>query len=341
MRNAYFLTLMTVATWATPAASTALAGTPKPSDDPKPAATAAEDRAQQPHAAPVTQDLNGLAAVVEGEVITLDELYREMMPMARQVRLQSGSPEEYEQRMHALEREVLQTLVDRILIVKEFDKQGFQIPEALFENEYENHIKQNFNGDRVRLLRFLEAQGKTMQQFKKAFKDNMIVAAMRAKRQRSAAEISPAKIEQYYEAHQEDFRHEAQLHLRQALFSGPGAQAQARAFVQELKKGTDFDQVAQSLSAESSDLGWVSRSDLIEPLAEAAFGLKEGAHSEVIAHKDHYFVLWAQEAKPAGVRPLDEVREEIEIILANQLGRESMERWLERLRQKAYIHLYL
>ena len=52
------------------------------------------------------------------------------------------------------------------------------------------------------------------------------------------------------------------------------------------------------------------------------------------------FLLYADDRKYAGIQPLDDVRDQIERILVQQMGRESSDRWLERLRRNGYVKLF-
>ncbi len=289
-------------------------------------------------------DLNAIAAVVEDHIITHNEIYQEMLPLLKQVQYESLSAEDYESRLKAIEADVLQSLIDRVLIVKEFEKQGFQIPEPIFEAEFNHHIESAFGSDRTLFLHYLKAQGKDLKQFRKEFKDKLIVSAMRAKKQSSQAEISPDKIEAYYQQHAQDFHQDEQLYLLQILFTPEGKEnlnaviAKAKAAL-ERTKTEDFKSFYKTYG-QSSDLGWVSKNDLLSDLSEKVFSLAKGSCSEPIVLNDTVFLFYVQDQKPAGIQPLDAVREEIEIILNTQLMRKNIEQWLKGLRKRAYIKLY-
>ena len=66
----------------------------------------------------------------------------------------------------------------------------------------------------------------------------------------------------------------------------------------------------------------------------------------VVFYKDIVSVLnglvkgHEEDRKFAGIQGIDEVRDQIERILVQQMGRASQERWLERLRRNGYIKHY-
>lgn len=289
-------------------------------------------------------DLNGIAAIVEDHIITHNEIYQEMLPLLKQVQYESLNAEDYEQRLKSIEADVLQSLIDRVLIVKEFEKQGFQIPDPVFEAEFNHHVEGTFGNDRTLFLHYLKSQGKDLKQFRKEFKEKLIVSAMRAKKQSSQAEISPEKIESYYEQHTVDFQQEEQLHLLQVLLSAENdeslsaVEAKANAILARTKS-EPFESFYQDYG-QASDLGWVSKGDLLSDLAEKVFVLHTGDCSQPIILNNTVFVFYVLNSKPAGLKPLDEVREEIELILSTQLMRQNIEKWLKGLRKRAYIKVY-
>lgn len=295
---------------------------------------------------PAYQDLNAIAAIVEDQIVTIDEVRNEMLPIIRQLQTHCKSQEEYTQRVEQAQHDILQNLVDRILIVKEFERQGFQIPQTIVDHEYDEYIQTNFGGDRNLLLEYLGSQGKDIRQFKKEFREKLIVSAMRGKQQRSQSEISPEKIEQYYRTHTDQFQQDEQVKLYQIILQATNEQTsktiqkQAEAILKRLEDGEDFIQIANSVNTDN-DIGWITHADMIPTLADAAFALEKGQHSGIIHHANTFFILYVADKKPAGIRPLDEVREEIEILVSSQLARENIERWLHWLRKQAYVKYYL
>ena len=68
--------------------------------------------------------------------------------------------------------------------------------------------------------------------------------------------------------------------------------------------------------------------------------MKAGDVSQPVITPEGCFLLFAEERKYAGVQPIDEVRDDIERIIIQQMGRQSEEHWLERLRRNGYVKHY-
>lgn len=75
---------------------------------------------------------NGIAATVQGEIITIDQVRAEMAPIVAQIRREARSRDDFNQRIEALQAEVVRSLIDRILIVQEFESRGAIIPQAFW-----------------------------------------------------------------------------------------------------------------------------------------------------------------------------------------------------------------
>lgn len=300
--------------------------------------------------------VNGIAAEVENEIITFEELRREMAPLLRQVQGEARTPAEFDQKMKELYLEVLQSLVDRVIIVKEFhkkveDKKFGPIPRSIIENEFDSVLLEDFNNDRTQLLAHLRQQGLTMREFRRRLQEQIIVSVMRGQMRRSQSEISPEKIESFYNENKIHFYQEESVRLRLIMLKpiaeeSPDLLMQtARKIIDELNRGSKFSDLAQRYSQDSrkdrgGNWGWINRADLREELSEAAFDLDINQHSEPVQLGGQVFIMQVDDKREEGIQPLLEVRERIENILVDQLARQAQQRWLERLRRDAYIKYF-
>ena len=293
----------------------------------------------------------GIAAEVEDEIITFEELRREMAPLIPRIREQSQSRDQFQQQMGELYFEVLQNLIDRVLIVGAFHEKEYQIPQTIIEDEFDRVLIEDFDNDRAAFLDFLESQGMTVREFRRDLWERIVVSVMRGEMRRSQSQISPERIQTFYDENQLRFYEEEAVKLRIIMLrpiADEGADQMRQSLErvqQELESGTAFEEVARRFSQDSrresgGDWGWIQRPDLRDELAEIAFTLVSGEYSEPVTLNEQIFILYAEEMRPEGIQPLSEVRERIEEILASQLARQAQNAWLERLRRAAYVKLY-
>ncbi len=191
----------------------------------------------------------------------------------------------------------------------------------------------------------------TYEQFRTDIRDQFIVEQMRLKNVSSAVIISPFKIETYYKEHPDDFKLPDQIRLRMIeLRKKDGGDPEsvrrlAREILAKLDKGSKFAEMASVYSEgsqrrEGGDLGWVNKSVLRKEFVTATAGLKPGQHSGVIEAADACFILQLEEIKAAQLRPLTEVRDDIEKTLLGQEQTRLQKKYIERLKTKAFVRYF-
>ena len=120
-----------------------------------------------------------------------------------------------------------------------------------------------------------------------------------------------------------------QVHVQQILLYN---QDTAQSFLQQLKDGADFDELASRADPVTrGDLGWVPRGYLLDPrIEEAAFGLQVGGHSDIITTDVGYHIVRVLEKDPSRLLSPDAYLALQELALKN---------WIEQQRQQSNIVL--
>ncbi|MFW6352799.1 MAG: peptidylprolyl isomerase [Verrucomicrobiota bacterium] len=314
-------------------------------------ATAAFAGAQTAHNVWDPPYKQGIAAAVEDSIITFEELRREMAPLIPRVRESARNRAEFDRRMEELYFEVLQSLIDRVLIVKEFREKEYNLPPTFIENEFDKVLIEDFNSDRGKFHEYLQAQGLNVREFRSDLREQIIVSVMRGEKQRSSSQISPERIENFYNENKLHFYEDESVKLRIITLRPIADESEdlmrqnVDAVIGALEAGQPFAEVAREYSQDSrrergGDWGWIKRGDLKDELADVAFELEVGEHSDPVRIENQTMILFLEDHREEGIQPLGEVRDRIEDILSNQLARQTQEAWLERLRKQAYIRYY-
>ena len=292
---------------------------------------------------------NGIAAIAEDHVITVDDIRREVGPLIPEIQKQSRSEKEFNEKVEALQEDVVQNLIDRVLIVKEFYKdEKRKVPASYIDNQVAETIITQFDSDRSKFLAYLRSRGISQKDYRKEVEEDMIYGYMRQQQSKSASTVSPVKIEAFYSENKEHFYQEDSVHLRliqiarAAGDSDDSLKTKAAEVIVQLTAGADFGDLARQYSQDSrktkgGDWGWQRRSDLRKEFGDVIFTLEKGQHSEPLIMPEGAFILFVEERKHAGTIPLDEARPEIERALVQQGSRQATERWLEKLRRNAYV----
>jgi len=292
---------------------------------------------------------NGIAAIVEDKIITVDDLRRQIIPLIPALEKDVRTKQEFEARLQQLQEDVLQDLIDRVLIVKEFYKdEKRRVPASVVDNQISETIISEFDGDRSKYLAYLRSRSLSQREFRREQEEDIIYNFMRQQQRKSASTVSPVQIETFYNENKDRFHQEDAAYLRliqltrNADESDADYPARIAEVMRQLDAGTGFADVARLYSQDSrrtkgGDWGWQRRTDLRKEFSEPLFALEKGRFTRPIITPEGAFVLLAEDRKHAGILPIDEVRDQIERQLVQQNARQAQERWLERLRRNGYV----
>lgn len=266
-------------------------------------------------------------------------------------------------------QEFVEGKVDRLLSQVAFKKKGGELPESYIEQEYSSRLLTNFNGDRRLFREVLQSQGQSPLVYKDQLKEDIIHMHMLSQRKRTGDEISPQRVESYYHEHPEKFRTPKKLKLREIVFSeiedgSNQTLEQLASHVHSLiVTGEAFEELAAKhgqspFTSKGGDWGvFVTRDEIRNvKIQEVAFSLKENEVSHPFevnllkkredgsigySGESAWYILKADKIQPAKQLPVDEVRPEIEKIIANNFELDEQRKWLSRQKRDAYVDVRL
>jgi parvulin-like peptidyl-prolyl isomerase len=297
--------------------------------------------------------VDGIAAVVNSNVITYGQV-RELLMFRERSLAELFQGDELRDKMRESQQAALKDLIDRQLIIDHFNSEGFKIPEHVVEDRVNTIIREEFGGDRRAFARTLRAQGYSLARFREIERDKIIVQAMRQRAVRSDVVISPEQINAYYRKNIDQYSTPAEVKLSMIVlrpeFDGSDNPVEAkRSMASEIRaklaEGAEFAGMAQMYSDDSTadfggDWGWIDTKTLTDSLSKVAFSMPPGQVSDVIEVGDTFYILRVDEKKPAIVRPLAEVRDEIARKLQEEERIRLQDRWIDTLREKSYVKIY-
>src|SRR5256714_1437897 len=280
-------------------------------------------------AEPEPEIVDGIAAIVNGDVITYSQVRDVSAPREKLLRSQYTG-DEMAAKIKEARKAALQDLIDRQLIIQAFKKENYQIPDHYVEERMHDIVRTDFGGDRNTFIKTLEAQNYSMGEFKKMETEKMIVQAMRSKNVKLNNVASPAKVEEYYQAHRDEFTTKAQVKLRLIMIpshASDGNAAAQKAMADEifgkLVNGAEFERMAQLYSEDSTrehggDWGWIERKTLAPSLEKVAFNLPVGKISNVVEFSGNYYILKVEDKHGGETKSLADARADIEKKLMQQ-----------------------
>ena len=292
-----------------------------------------------------------VVAVAGDQIVTVSDVRRELSPLLRNLK---GSAAEQEAAVREASADVLRSLSDRAIVLREFRESGMVIPPAMLQSEIDDQVRRLHGGDRLRFFAALRESGTTPAAHRRQVEETMIFDFMVGKVRRSIGEASPARIQAFYDANPDLFARAERVRyrqisiLRRASESPEETLARAKALEGRLagepagladrfdaaaREGSDDDYRAQGGAA-----GWRDMEELAGPVAEALRGAADGAATPLLTldagpDKAH-FLLLREELRPAGKAPIEEVRASIANRIREELSNQAVQEWLGRLREK-------
>ncbi len=264
-----------------------------------------------------------VVAEVNDEAITLEELEKTMGEMG------SSAEGGFEVR-----RRVLEQMIDERLILQRAEELGVSLPRDEL-NQVEAKIKAGYTPEAFRamlLSRKLDHEEWRQEIGKRLLIEKVLTLEVDAKVVLDPEEVKQALVSSTGPEAAEKIK------IAQIVTEDKSEAAAARA---ELMSGKPFDEVAQHYSLLANQAGqqidYFARGDMPEELEEAVWKLEKGQVSQVVqgAYGWHVFLVLDRQTDhaPASSTVISELK--------NELKAERQAVWLEKLRKRAKIKLYL
>lgn len=296
--------------------------------------------------------IDRIVAVVNEDIILLSELKDQMTPYVQRIRQQGLDEDQERQMLYKVREEMINRLVDEKLTDQEIERNDIQVEEAEIDNTIERIKSANSFTDED-LRRFLEREGKTMEQYRSNIKEQVLRSRLVNYQVKSKIVVTEEEMRDYYDRHTDEYGGETRYHLRNILMRPPDFATDAeREAVHErmqqirlqIEAGEPFADLARATSqnpvaGDGGDIGEFGRETLSPQIREALDGLKPGETTEVL-DTDQGFQLFYVEAihQTEGVS-FDSVKEEIHQQLYNEVVDQKFISWLEDLRSHSHIKI--
>jgi peptidyl-prolyl cis-trans isomerase C len=148
--------------------------------------------------------------------------------------------------------------------------------------------------------------------------------------------VNDAAMRQVYDEAAKQMTGEKEVRARHILVE---TEDEAKAVVAELKKGTDFGELARLKSKdpgaanEGGDLGYFTKDQMVPEFAETAFKLDKGQLSDPVKTQFGWHVIKVEDKRDKPVPAFEQVKDQIE----NYVVRKAQAEAISKLRQNAKI----
>src|SRR5204862_7359232 len=109
--------------------------------------------------------IDGIAAIVNGDVITYSQVRGVSLPRERLL-MSEFRGEELAKQIKAARDAALKDLIDRQLIVQSFKEETFELPDHFVDQRADDIIRESFGGQRQASIKTLQAKHYSLTEFK-------------------------------------------------------------------------------------------------------------------------------------------------------------------------------
>ncbi len=292
-----------------------------------------------------------ILAIVNEDIILLSDVDQAMAPLRE--KLKQAGYSDAQQRLYLTDqqRPMLQKMIDEKLTEQQAKRLNLSVSEEDVDKAIERFraINKMSNDDLVRMLKM---EGLTKETFRSQIKEQLLQTKIVNREVKSKIVITNVEIQQYYDAHQQQYTGVTKYHLRHILMKPATQAAEERERVRQemqrlherLEAGESFASLAkvysQAATAEGGgDLGAFESRMLAAPIRDALAGLKAGQFTSVIDTEQGYQIFFVEELLQTGGKSLEEATPEIQEKLFAEEVEQKFKTWLQELRERAHIEI--
>jgi peptidyl-prolyl cis-trans isomerase SurA len=300
-------------------------------------------------------EVNGIAAKVNGSVITKNEVAFMLSPLYAQLVTQfPRRGVEFEKQFAEAREKILQELIDRRIILDEFKQIGANIRPHLIDEEVKRQIHELYNGNEALFREELKKSRMTMDGYREMTREKMVVQAMRAQQFSDAPPPLPNEIQNEYNEVKSTLRDvtKDKISFRKIFIPAtdpenpaatPGTQlALAEDVAKQAKEGKSFEELAKAYSKDAfADVGGLQenlpRTDLSPEFSAILFDAPENHAIGPLLDPRGFTIVWITAKSPGPEPGLASVRPMIEERVRRKKTSAQYDRWIESCRKRAMI----
>ncbi|NNC23623.1 hypothetical protein HKX42_07215 [Salinisphaera sp. USBA-960] len=250
--------------------------------------------------APSNQSLDGIAAVVNNDVILKSRLAR-AVAQARQ-KTNRNVP------LNALRSRVLDRLIMKKLQLQQAHKEGLSISKQQLQRGIKRVAKSN-NMSVAQFKQAVKRQGLTFSKLEDRIRTQMLVAKLRRRTVMSKVQITPDDVSQYMRTQDLQQGIASAYRFRRIVINKTSSETTARKQLEQLRKrantGADFATLAKNQSSgPNADQGglvdWTPATKLDTKIASALDGLDTGDISPIVQNGQQLMLLKLLGRRPVG-----------------------------------------
>jgi peptidyl-prolyl cis-trans isomerase SurA len=293
-----------------------------------------------------------IVAVVNNDIISLQELNRITKPYVERIKQNRYSSEKEQKMLFEIRRKALNQLIDEKLTDQELKRHNITVSTREIDRTIER-IKEMASITDEELRTELASQGLTMEEYRVRTKEQLLRRKLINREVRSKIVITQEDVKAYYDSHMDAYAGKKKYHLRNIIMTVTPLASDTEKqttftrmenVLEKLEQGEDFAKLAKiysqsSMASEGGDLGFF-RLDEISPLLRPEIEeLKAGEFTSVIDTEMGYQIFLVEEVVEKPGKSLEDATPEITDKLYTEIVDQKHQAWLENLRTRSHIKI--
>ena len=310
-----------------------------------------------------------IIARVNDQIITRSDMEKAKATTLEE--LKQRFPSDWQSHMAKAQADTLRDLIDQQLLLERGKDLGITGETELVKRL--NQMRQQMG---LASIDDLEAeakkQGVSYEDFKEQIRISVVTQQVIGQEVGGKLHISNEDIQDWYNKHQKELEGPEEVSLSEIMVStqpakqdveskdkpaaepeknlpeDPAKVAEAEAkgnqLLDQLKKGTKFDDLAKKSSdgptaAQGGTLGTFKRGELAKDLEDKTFALKAGENTGVIRTRQGFIILKVTAHRPAGIPPVKDISDRIREAIYSERLEPAARAYLTKLREQAFIDI--
>ncbi len=299
--------------------------------------------------------LERIVAVVGEDIVLLSELeeaqdrVRGALEAEAQARIADAAARQdaVEQELSRQRPQVLEQLIQEKLILAQAKAWGLSASDDEIDEAMEKFAaEQGMDLEGLRKTASREGIGWTA--YRDEWRRRIVAGRVQQRAVTGRLEITEADERAYYSQHYGGAG-KAQAHLRLLFLKAPAAgegrdtvRKKMGKLLAQIRGGKNFAEVARKNTqgpnaSQGGDVGFLGKGQMQPAVEKAAFELKPGEVSGVIAGPQGFSLLQLVECRGCEARSFEEARDEIREKLARERAPEAFDAWLKDLEEQTHI----
>jgi parvulin-like peptidyl-prolyl isomerase len=294
-----------------------------------------------------------IVAIVNDDVITLSELNNTFEPYMK--RIEANLTGADRDKVVAEGRTaILNRMIDNKLIEQEAKKSGITVKDDEVMGVVRDMLKTR-NMQMPDLLQALSKDGVTFDAYKQELKEQLQRQQLVRREIRAKIVVTDDEIGDYYRQHRDEYEGKEAIRIKQILLPvtvgmDPVIRQRARelaeSILKRIKSGEPFEALAAQFSqgpavAAGGDIGFVEKGHMLPEVEKAAVVLEIGEVGPVIESSQGFYIIQIVDKRGAGLKPITEVRQEIQRKLEDEKAAKKFDQWVADLRSKSLVDVKL